>query len=414
MKECARARIEITAGVSRAADDQELRFAELFQGCREVEAIAYQQPYRHQAGAVFVEHACGGVGVGVVDDEGREVGVRDRERGGQDGAETGSIGNDGSRGEMPGAGQVVKCGVGVLGHAALIGVSGVACAEASVVEGEYVSFRAVERGELVNGIGERAFAIVQVEEGWAVWGSCWNPPCGKAWPACGGCIKADRVEGNGQSRGGAVHFQRRMQEQLPGALVDEKAKREVCEYGRDGNDEAENLDQPSRVDYFWGHAGERRTDLPAWMRSRFRHGGLPARVAPAVEVEPGATVYDEAEVSMGQWVRLCGVGEAPTEGKVSEAEARGIFLCLARVNGELLAVDNWCPHRQGPLGQGWVEGNTVVCPWHAWSFDVRTGRSEFPENERVAIFPVKVEGEEVLVDMGEVVGTGNGSTPEQL
>ena len=113
---------------------------------------------------------------------------------------------------------------------------------------------------------------------------------------------------------------------------------------------------------------------------------------------------------MAQWVRLCGVAEAPAEGEVIEAEAQGVSLCLARVNGELSALDNWCPHRQGPLGQGWVEGNTVVCPWHAWSFDVRSGRSEFPGNERVAVFPVRVVGEEVLVEMG----TGDGSASEQV
>ena len=110
---------------------------------------------------------------------------------------------------------------------------------------------------------------------------------------------------------------------------------------------------------------------------------------------------------MAQWVRVCGVSEAPTEGQVMEAEAQGVSLCLARVNGELAALDNWCPHRQGPMGQGWIEGNTVVCPWHAWSFDVRSGQSEFPGNEQLVVFPVKVEGDEVLVEMGAVDGSAS-------
>ena len=110
---------------------------------------------------------------------------------------------------------------------------------------------------------------------------------------------------------------------------------------------------------------------------------------------------------MAQWVRLCGVSEAPAEGQVMEAEAQGTSLCLARVNGELAALDNWCPHRQGPISQGWIEGNTVVCPWHAWSFDVRSGQSVFPGNERLTVFPVKVEGDEVLVEMGAVDGSAS-------
>jgi nitrite reductase (NADH) small subunit len=104
---------------------------------------------------------------------------------------------------------------------------------------------------------------------------------------------------------------------------------------------------------------------------------------------------------MSEWVRLCGVGYAPSEGNVAEAEAEGVAVCLARVGGKLHALDNWCPHRRGPLGQGWVEGNAVVCPWHSWSFDCESGRLLEPDGAgKVDVFPVKVEGEDVLVKMG--------------
>jgi nitrite reductase (NADH) small subunit len=98
---------------------------------------------------------------------------------------------------------------------------------------------------------------------------------------------------------------------------------------------------------------------------------------------------------MGQWVRLCGVGEAPVEGQVMEAGD----VCLARVGGELKAVDNLCPHRGGPLGQGWLEGGSVVCPWHSWTFDLTTGVAEWPVKDRVKVFEVKVEGDDVLVEV---------------
>jgi len=98
---------------------------------------------------------------------------------------------------------------------------------------------------------------------------------------------------------------------------------------------------------------------------------------------------------VAQWVRLCGVGEAPAEGQVMEAGD----VCLARVDGQLSALDNWCPHRRGPLGQGWIEGKAVVCPWHSWTFDLATGEAEFPVNERVKVFPVRIYGTDVLVDV---------------
>ena len=103
---------------------------------------------------------------------------------------------------------------------------------------------------------------------------------------------------------------------------------------------------------------------------------------------------------MAQWVRLCGLAEAPAVGQVMEAEVAGVGVCLANVGGELSALDNVCPHRQGPLGQGWVEGEAVVCPWHSWAFNAKTGMAEYPEGERVGSFAVRVEGEDVLVEIG--------------
>ncbi len=102
---------------------------------------------------------------------------------------------------------------------------------------------------------------------------------------------------------------------------------------------------------------------------------------------------------MADWVRLCSVAEAPAEGQVAEASANGVQVCLARAGGKLSAVDNLCPHRQGPLGQGWLEGAAVVCPWHSWAFDLESGLAEYPAGESVRVFPVKLEGEDVLVDL---------------
>jgi nitrite reductase (NADH) small subunit len=100
---------------------------------------------------------------------------------------------------------------------------------------------------------------------------------------------------------------------------------------------------------------------------------------------------------MARWVKVCVLADAPKNGEAMEAGAEGVSICLARVNGELAALDNWCPHRRGPLGQGWVEGESVVCPWHSWSFNVKTGEAELPVHDRVAVFPVRVDGDDVLV-----------------
>ncbi len=102
---------------------------------------------------------------------------------------------------------------------------------------------------------------------------------------------------------------------------------------------------------------------------------------------------------MSHWVKLCSAPAAPAEGNVMELEVEGTGICLARMHGKLSALDNVCPHRGGPLGGGWTEGNAVVCPWHSWVFSLETGIAEPPERAQVRVFEVKVEGDNVLIDM---------------
>ncbi len=74
-------------------------------------------------------------------------------------------------------------------------------------------------------------------------------------------------------------------------------------------------------------------------------------------------------------------------------------LALCNVNGEIHVLDNHCPHRGGPLAQGALHGQMVVCPWHAWEFDCTTGACDFNPAIVVKRYPVRVEGDDILVDV---------------
>lgn len=63
------------------------------------------------------------------------------------------------------------------------------------------------------------------------------------------------------------------------------------------------------------------------------------------------------------------------------------------------ATGNTCPHRGGPLGEGDIIGNEIVCPWHLWSFDVASGECGGNPDLTIPTYPVKVEDERVLVDL---------------
>ncbi|MXZ62509.1 MAG: non-heme iron oxygenase ferredoxin subunit [Chloroflexi bacterium] len=97
--------------------------------------------------------------------------------------------------------------------------------------------------------------------------------------------------------------------------------------------------------------------------------------------------------------RVASVSEIP-EGEVRVVTcADGRSLAMSNVEGELFAIDNVCTHDDGPLGEGRLRGNRVICPRHGAAFDARTGRAlTLPAVRGVNAYSVAVEGDEVLVD----------------
>ncbi len=67
--------------------------------------------------------------------------------------------------------------------------------------------------------------------------------------------------------------------------------------------------------------------------------------------------------------------------------------------GTFYAIDNACAHRGGPLGEGDLEGRIVLCPWHAWRWDVTTGANANNPAVKMACFPVVVENGAVFVEL---------------
>jgi len=91
-------------------------------------------------------------------------------------------------------------------------------------------------------------------------------------------------------------------------------------------------------------------------------------------------------------------GLAPGTSKVVQADGHSIG--LFNVEGTFYAIDNTCTHRGGPLGEGALSGDTVECPWHGAHFNVKTGAvTNPPARASVRSFPVKIEGNDVFVEV---------------
>ena len=98
-------------------------------------------------------------------------------------------------------------------------------------------------------------------------------------------------------------------------------------------------------------------------------------------------------------VRAASLAEVPTGG-CKLADVNGRRVVLARVGEQVYACAATCPHRGGPLGEGKLTGARLTCPWHGWMFDVRTGACLLPaRGSAVATYPVRVEGDEIWIDV---------------
>ena len=77
-------------------------------------------------------------------------------------------------------------------------------------------------------------------------------------------------------------------------------------------------------------------------------------------------------------------------------------VALIRTADAVYAVADNCTHEDYPLSEGWVEDHTIECALHGSRFDLRTGEPDSPPALRpVRIFPVRVAGDDVLVDLPE-------------
>jgi nitrite reductase/ring-hydroxylating ferredoxin subunit len=80
-------------------------------------------------------------------------------------------------------------------------------------------------------------------------------------------------------------------------------------------------------------------------------------------------------------------------------ELQGQKVLLYNVGGSFYATSATCAHLGGPLDEGLFEEGVVTCPWHGWQFDVVTGESIYDPGRRVATYPVKVVGDDLLVEV---------------
>jgi 3-phenylpropionate/trans-cinnamate dioxygenase ferredoxin subunit len=106
---------------------------------------------------------------------------------------------------------------------------------------------------------------------------------------------------------------------------------------------------------------------------------------------------------MTEFRKACAVADVPADGAVC-ATVGGIDVALVNSGGEIYAVNDTCSHAEVSLSQGEVDGGEIECWLHGSRFDLRSGLpTGLPATEPVPVYPVKIDGDDVLVDVANPV-----------
>ena len=101
--------------------------------------------------------------------------------------------------------------------------------------------------------------------------------------------------------------------------------------------------------------------------------------------------------STERWLDIAALEDVPRRGGRVLRLPQGGIAVFRTVDDHVFALEDRCPHRQGPLSQGIVHGASVTCPLHNWVISLETGEAQGADNGRVATYPARVEDGRILL-----------------
>jgi len=102
------------------------------------------------------------------------------------------------------------------------------------------------------------------------------------------------------------------------------------------------------------------------------------------------------------WIDIGDINDIPLRGARIVKSQVGCIAVFRTAPDEVFAVSDTCPHKQGPLSEGIVHGQSVTCPLHNWVFDLNTGQAQGADEGSIPTYPVRVEGNRIMLDADSV------------
>jgi len=108
----------------------------------------------------------------------------------------------------------------------------------------------------------------------------------------------------------------------------------------------------------------------------------------------------EGDAAVAVW-RYAGTLDDIWSGEMRAVNLGSVDILLCNLGGTLVAYEDRCPHLANPLSEGVLSDGVLTCAAHEWEFDAQTGRGVNPASACLRRYPVRLDGERILVGVGE-------------
>ncbi len=99
------------------------------------------------------------------------------------------------------------------------------------------------------------------------------------------------------------------------------------------------------------------------------------------------------------WMDIGALDSVPVQGARVVKTERGCIAVFRPTPDAVFALEDRCPHKDGPLSQGIVHGNAVTCPLHNWVISLETGAALGADEGQVRRYAVRIAGGRLLLDV---------------
>ena len=106
------------------------------------------------------------------------------------------------------------------------------------------------------------------------------------------------------------------------------------------------------------------------------------------------------------WIDIGAISAVPLRGARLVRTPKGCIAVFRTADNEAFALEDRCPHKDGPLSQGIVHGRSVTCPLHSWVINLETGAAEGADKGQVVTVRLKVEAGRILLDATGLAAIG--------